>query len=216
MKQTFRLSLLALVGGAILSGCSSAPTAGSFAGGSYQQITLEQPKEVTTVTVLRLTTEAQKELIKRKGTMVIGKSVFTIDSDNLNDDQLEAQAKVQAQAVHANVVLLSETFTGKEDKTKIVEKKSDFQQAAEDVPLLFDVDAGGTTKSTSSTINSDGSSSYSSSEHTSPVSAFGIASLGQLTALVPGNIVHEKVKYKVSDYDIHAIYIRSPMYPGLK
>lgn len=215
MKRTLYFSLIALLGGSILSGCSS-PDAGQFAGGSYQQITLDQQKEVTTVTVLRLTADAQKEMIKKAGTVVIGKSVFTIDSDSLNDEQLEAQAKVQGKAVGANVVLLSETYTGKEEKTKIVEKKSEFQQAAEDVPLLLGIDAGGTTESTKSVVNADGSSSYSSDEHTSPISAFGIASLGQLTALVPGNIVHKKVQYKVSDYDIHAIYIRTPTYPGLK
>lgn len=215
MNRTFSSCFAMIAAGLITTGCAVSP--GQFAGGNYQQITLDPQEKVTEVTVLRLTAESQKEMIQKPGTVVIGKSVFTIDSDNLDTDTLNAESKAQAKAVNANVVLLSQCYEGQKTKTKVETEKSEFQQAAEDIPLGI----GGSDSSSSShsstkrTYNADGSS-HSTTTGTSSSFAFaGVATLGELTALIPGNIVHKKVSYQVDEYEVHAIFLRAPNYSGL-
>lgn len=215
MKGIVSCCCTMLMAGLLTTGCAVPP--GQFAGGNYQQITLDPHKKVTEVTVLRLTADSQKEMIQKQGTEVIGKSVFTIDGDNLDTDTLEAQAKSQAQGVNANVVMLSQCYEGMKTKTKIETQKSEFQQAAEDIPMGIggsdsDVHSHSSTK-TSYDANGD---KHSTTHGESSSFAFaGVATLGELTALIPGNIVHKQVNYKVKEYEVHAIFLRTPNYPGL-
>ena len=215
MRRMFYSCFLMLIAGFITTGCAVPP--GQFGGGNYQQITLDPHKKVSKVTVLRLTAASQKEMLQKPGTTVIGKSIFTIDSDYLDAETLDAESKSQAKAVAANVVLLSQCYEGQKTKTKIETEKSEFQQAAEDIPL----DIGGgvsdssSHSSTHTTYNADGSSHSTSSGTSSSFGFGGLASLGELTALIPGNIVHKKVNYQVKEYEIHAIFVRTPAYSGL-
>lgn len=216
MKRTFYSCCLMLVVGLATTGCAVSP--GEFAGGNYQQITLDPQQKVSEVTVLRLTAESQKEMIQKPGTVVIGKSIFTIDSDNLDTETLEAESKAQAKAVKANVVLLSQCYEGQKTKTRIETEKSEFQQAAEDIPLGI---GGGDSESkshssTKRTYNSDGSSHSTTTGSSSSFAFAGVATLGELTALIPGNIVHKKVNYQVKEYEVHAIFLRAPNYSGLE
>ena len=215
MKNKFYLSFVMLAAGFITTGCAVSP--GPFAGGNYQQITIDPQKKVTEVTILRLTSESQKEMIQKQGTVVIGKSLFTIDSDDIDNETLEAESKSQAKAVNANVVLLSRAYEGLKAKTKMVEEKSELQQAAEDIPLAVGASDSDTSShsSTNTTYNSDGSSNSTTNKESSSFAFAGAATLGELTALIPGNIVQKKVDYQVKEYEIHAIFIRTPAYPGL-
>ena len=168
------------------------------------------------VTVLRLAPDSQKKMIQTPETVVIGKSVFHIDSDDLDNQTLEAQAKSQAKEVNANVVLLSQCYLGDETKTKTVEKKSAFQKAAEDIPLI----AGGESYerhsgSTRHTEYTPTGSETTTKKHSTSFGVGGFTTLGELTALIPGNVVDEKVKYQAQVYEMHAIFLRSPNYPGL-
>jgi hypothetical protein len=214
MKKTLCLYFMVLIAGFIVTGCAVSP--GPFAGGNYQQITIDPQKKVTQVTVLRLAPESQQEMIQKQGTVVIGKSTFHIDSDNIDTNTLEAQAKAQAKMVNANVVMLSRAYTGDKTKTKTVEEKSDFQKAAEEIPVGLGVNQGSSnsSSSTSTTYTSTGSST-SETEKSSSFGLVGGATIGELTALIPGNVVSKKVDYKVEVYEIHAIFLCSPIYPGL-
>ncbi|MBM9521025.1 hypothetical protein JWG39_14485 [Desulforhopalus vacuolatus] len=215
MRRTFYFCFIMLVAGFMTTGCAVSP--GQFAGGNYQQITLNPHKKVKEVTFLRLTSESQKEMIQKQGTVVIGKSIFTIDSDDLDSDTLETEAKAQAKAVKANVVLFSQCYEGLKTKTKIETQKSEFQQAADDIPLALGASDSETksNSSTNTTYNSDESSDSTTQKGSSSFAFDGAATLGELTALIPGNIVHKKVNYEVKEYEIHAIFIRTPAYPGL-
>ncbi len=215
MKRRFYSCFSMFVASFIAAGCAVSP--GQFSGANYQQVTIDPYKDVTEVTVLRLTSESQKKMIQKQGTVVIGKSVFTIDSDNLDNDILESESKAQAKAVKANVVLLSQCYDGLKTKTKTVTQKSEFQQAVEDIPLAIggsDSDSE-SHSSTKTTYNSDGSRDSKTKEESSSFAFAGAATLGELTALIPGNIVHKKVSYEVKEYEIHAIFIRTPTYAGL-
>ncbi len=117
---------------------------------SYQQIVLQKQDPIKKVTILQLAAESQKEMIAQQGTVVVGKSQFEIDSDDIDWDVLNAQAKSQAKKIKANVVLLSQAYLKDTTKTKTVEIKSEFQKVAEDIPLVI----GGETSSESSTKES--------------------------------------------------------------
>jgi len=93
----------------VLSGCATT-SPGPFSEGNYQQIVLSPQEPVKQVTVLRLAPDSQKKMIQTSGTVVIGKSVFHIDSDELDNQTLEAQAESKAKDVDANVVLLSQCY----------------------------------------------------------------------------------------------------------
>ena len=199
----------------VLSGCGTV-SPGPFSGGSYQQIVFSPQKAIKQVTVLRLSPDSQKKMIQEPGTVVVGKSVFQIDSDDLNNQTLEAQAKSQAKDVNSNVVLLSQCYCGDQTKTKTVEKKSELQQAAEDIPFAiggrsYDKDNGSTTK----TEYTPTGSQSTTRGHSSSFGIAGAATLGDLTALIPGSVIHKEVSYDVKVYEIHAIFLRTPNYPGL-
>lgn len=199
----------------VLTGCATTGP-GPFSGGNYQQIVLNPQESVKQVTVLRLAPDSQKKMIQTPGTVVIGKSVFHIDSDELDNQTLEAQAESQAKDVDANVVLLSQCYLGDETKTKTVEKKSAFQEAAEEIPLVVGGESydkhSGSTKQTQYTPTG---SQSTTKKHSSSLGVGGIATLGELTALIPGNVVDETVKYQAKVYEIHAIFLRTSNYPGL-
>jgi len=215
MKRNIGVYMCIMFMTSVLTGCATTGP-GPFSGGNYQQVVLSSQKPVKQVTVLRLAPDNQKKMIEIPGTVVIGKSVFHIDSDDLDNKTLEAQAASQAKDVDANVVLLSQCYLGDETKSKIVEKKSAFQKAAEDIPLIaggesYDKHSG----STRHTQYTPTGSQTTTQKHSSAFGVGGFATLGELTALIPGNVVDETVKYQAEVYEIHAIFLRTPNYPGL-
>jgi hypothetical protein len=215
MKRNIGVNMFIVFIASVLTGCATTGP-GPFSGGNYQQIVLNPQESVKQVTVLRLAPDSQKKMIQTPGTVVIGKSVFHIDSDELDNQTLEAQAESQAKDVDANVVLLSQCYLGGETKTKTVEKKSAFQEAAEEIPLVVGGESydkhSGSTKQTQYTPTGRQSTTK---KHSSSLGVGGIATLGELTALIPGNVVDETVKYQAKVYEIHAIFLRTSNYPGL-
>jgi len=215
MKRNICVNIFIVFIASVLTGCATTGP-GPFSGGNYQQIVLNPQESVKQVTVLRLAPDSQKKMIQTPGTVVIGKSVFHIDSDELDNQTLEAQAESQAKDVDANVVLLSQCYLGDETKTKTVEKKSAFQEAAEEIPLVVGGESydkhSGSTKQTQYTPTG---SQSTTKKHSSSLGVGGIATLGELTALIPGNVVDETVKYQAKVYEIHAIFLRTSNYPGL-
>jgi hypothetical protein len=215
MKRNIGVNMFIVFIASVLTGCATTGP-GPFSGGNYQQIVLNPQESVKQVTVLRLAPDSQKKMIQTPGTVVIGKSVFHIDSDELDNQTLEAQAESQAKDVDANVVLLSQCYLGDETKTKTVEKKSAFQEAAEEIPLVVGGESydkhSGSTKQTQYTPTGRQSTTK---KHSSSLGVGGIATLGELTALIPGNVIDETVKYQAKVYEIHAIFLRTSNYPGL-
>jgi hypothetical protein len=215
MKRNICVNIFIVFIASVLTGCATTGP-GPFSGGNYQQIVLNPQESVKQVTVLRLAPDSQKKMIQTPGTVVIGKSVFHIDSDELDNQTLEAQAESQAKDVDANVVLLSQCYLGDETKTKTVEKKSAFQEAAEEIPLVVGGESydkhSGSTKQTQYTPTGRQSTTK---KHSSSLGVGGIATLGELTALIPGNVIDETVKYQAKVYEIHAIFLRTSNYPGL-
>ncbi len=215
MKRNICVNIFIVFIASVLTGCATTGP-GPFSGGNYQQIVLNPQESVKQVTVLRLAPDSQKKMIQTPGTVVIGKSVFHIDSDELDNQTLEAQAESQAKGVDANVVLLSQCYLGDETKTKTVEKKSAFQEAAEEIPLVVGGESydkhSGSTKQTQYTPTG---SQSTTKKHSSSLGVGGIATLGELTALIPGNVIDETVKYQAKVYEIHAIFLRTSNYPGL-
>ena len=215
MKRNIGVNMFIVFIASVLTGCATTGP-GPFSGGNYQQIVLNPQESVKQVTVLRLAPDSQKKMIQTPGTVVVGKSMFHIDSDELDNQTLEAQAESQAKDVDANVVLLSQCYLGDETKTKTVEKKSAFQEAAEEIPLVVGGESydkhSGFTKQTQYTPTG---SQSTTKKHSSSLGVGGIATLGELTALIPGNVVDETVKYQAKVYEIHAIFLRTSNYPGL-
>ena len=214
MKRNIFVCILIIFAASVITGCATIGP-GPFSGGNYQQIVLTPQKQVKQVTILRLSPESQKKMIHTPGTVVIGKSLFRIDSDELDNQTLEAQAESQAKDVDANVVLLSQSYLEDETKTKTVEKKSAFQKAAEDISLV----AGGesynkNSESTKQTQYTPTGSRTTTKKHSTSFGVSGFATLAELTALIPGNVVDETVNYQAKVYEIHAIFLRTPNYPG--
>lgn len=214
MKRNIFGCMLIIFAVSVITGCATIGP-GPFSGGNYQQIVLTPQKPVKQVTILRLAPESQKKMIQTPGTVVIGKSLFRIDSDGINNQTLEAQAESQAKDVDANVVLLSQSYLEDETKTKTVEKRSAFQKAAEDISLV----AGGesydkNSESTKQTQYTPTGSRSTTKKHSTSFGVSGFATLGELTALIPGNVVDETVQYQAKVYEIHAIFLRTPNYPG--
>jgi hypothetical protein len=214
MKRNIVVFMLIIFIASLVTGCATIGP-GPFSGGNYQQIVLSPQKPVKQVTVLRLSPDSQKKMIHTPGTVVIGKSLFRIDSDELDNQTLEAQAESQAKDVDANVVLLSQAYLEDETKTKTVEKKSEFQKAAEDISLI----AGGqsydrNSESTKQTQHTPTGSRSTTKKHSTSFGIGGFATLAELTALIPGNVVDETVQYQAKVYEIHAIFLRTPNYPG--
>lgn len=215
MKHFF-YAMIGLIGLTFLMiGCGTG-NPGTF-GTSYRQFVLEPQNPVKKVTVLSLDSTSQFKLISQEGTVVVGKSEFNIDSDEINWEELNTQAKYQAKRVNANVVLLSQDFVKEISKSKTVEVKSEFQQAAEKISL----GAGGEVSKESSNkkSNTTGTNSDNTTKTKSKSSGFklgGALNLGELSSLIPGNVKHEQVDYEAELYVIHAIYIRTNNYPGLQ
>ena len=193
-------------------GCQTA-NPGPFAGANYQQTTVQPTLKVSKVTVLRMSEDAATQLLSQAGVAVVGKSQFQIDSDDIAGDSLAREARAQGERVGANVVLLFQHNIGQVTKHKTVEKKSDFQRAAEGLPVAIGGSSAKGSGEESCHERSDGS--LKCKDRYSEVGVGGAMTLGQITALLPGSVTQEDVSYQADLFEIHAIYARDPDYPGL-
>ncbi len=239
MEFKHRTKLHGLLAALVIAGCASTPP-GRFAT-HYQQSTIVPSASVSSVTLLRLTAEAEQQMLAGKGVLVGTSQFETVAVDRA---QIEAETKAQAGKIGANVVILHQRKVRADTRTREKTVKTDWQKALEaNDPVSFEKGSSSSkTQGTSSASSSgtrttetktehkrgrDWSSSRTQTNTSGSAESKGTAeSKGKSSSFHVGGSAADfgrllggektvQEEYQVDIYEIRAVFVRDPTYPGL-
>ena len=205
MEIRHRTELLGLLVALAIAGCA---TPGPFAT-HYQQSTLVPSASVSSVTLLRLTDEAEQQMLAGN-VVLVGTSQF--ETDHVDRAKIEAEAKTQADKIGANVVILHQRKVYADTRTREKTVKTDWQKGLEENDTSFEKDSFSSSTQSGSSVDDKGVKRTKTKTKSSSVHVGGsLAGLGR--ALGGEKTVQEE--YQVDIYEVRATFVRNPTYPGL-
>ena len=190
----------------VIVGCATAQP-GRFAT-HYQQSTIVPGASVSSVTLLRLTDEAEQQMLAGKAVLV-GKSQF--ETEAVDRAKIEAEAKAQAGKIGANVVILHQRKVRADTRTRDKTVKTDWQKGLEENDTSFEKGSSSSSEQ-SSTTHEDGVTRTKTKTNSSSVNIGGsVAGIGRML----GGEKTVQEEYQVDIYEVRAVFVRDPTYPGL-